>query len=402
MIIIKLAWRNLYRNSRRTIASLVTIAIGAAGLLIYQGFQNGMMNQYREGLIRVRYSHGQIFSKGYYNTVLEKPWTKWISNHEALEKRLIGIDGIVQTFPRVRFYSFLQKGEINLSGHGEGVISKRENLFFTNMNFEHGNEIKNDNDIILGKGLAKGLNAKVGETITVLTKTVDDQFNKVDVVVSGIFHTGVKEFDDKAFRINLHIAKQLLNTDVIELIALQTTGVEAWKRISPEIDKNISNVEAIPFEELDSAYYKNAVDFLNSQFNFIRIIILLIVALGIFNIISNSLLERKGEIGSLRANGEPRKRLFIILIMENAFLGLIGGVVGCVFSALIHLLFLQKGIPIPPAPGMTRSFNVLLEMENAHYIQALILPTITTVLASAYPILHLINKNIPELLKSND
>ena len=402
MITIKLAWRNLYRNSRRTIASLVTIAIGAAGLLIYQGFQNGMMNQYREGLIRVRYSHGQVFSKGYYNTVLEKPWTKWIFNHEALEKKLIEIDGIIQTFPRVRFYSFLQKGGINLSGYGEGVISKRENLFFTDMNFEYGNDIRNNNDIILGTGLAKGLNAKVGETITVLVRTVGNQFNKADVVVSGIFHTGVKEFDDKAFRINLHIAKQLLNTDAVELIALQTKGVEVWKEISAKIDQNINNVEAIPFKELDSAYYKNAVAFLNSQFHFIRIIILLIVALGIFNIISNGLMERKGEVGSLRANGEPRKRLFFILIMESTFLGLVGGIVGCIFSVLIHLLFLQKGIPIPPAPGMTRSFNVLLEMESSHYIQALILPTITTILASAYPILNLINKNIPELLKSND
>ena len=156
MLIIKLAWRNLYRNRRRTIASLFTIAIGVAGLLIYQGFQNGMMNQYRENLIRVRYAHGHIFTKGYYNKVMEKPWTKWIPDHETLEKKLIEIDGIVQTFPRIRLYSFLQKSGLTLSGYGEGVISKRENLFFTKMNFEYGRDIKNDKDVILGAGLARG------------------------------------------------------------------------------------------------------------------------------------------------------------------------------------------------------------------------------------------------------
>ena len=130
MLIIKLAWRNLYRNSRRTIASLFTIAVGAAGLLIYQGFQNGMMNQYRENLIRVRYAHGHIFTKGYYNKVMEKPWTKWISDHEILEKKLIEIDGIVQTFPRIRLYSFLQKKGLTLSGYGEGVIIKKRKPFF--------------------------------------------------------------------------------------------------------------------------------------------------------------------------------------------------------------------------------------------------------------------------------
>ena len=89
-------------------------------------------------------------------------------------------------------------------------LSKRENLFFTKMNFEYGRDIKNDKDIILGAGLARGLNVKVGESITILSQTVDDQFNKTDVVVSGIFHTGVKEFDDRAFRINLPVAKKIV------------------------------------------------------------------------------------------------------------------------------------------------------------------------------------------------
>ena len=402
MMIIKLAWRNLYRNSRRTIASLVTIAVGAGGLLTYQGFQNGMMNQYRENLIRVRYAHGQVFTKEYYNEVMEKPWTKWLSNHETLEKQLMGIDSIIQTFPRIRFYSFLQKGGVTLSGYGAGVISQREDLFFTHKNFEQGSDIKNENDIILGRGLARGLNAKVGETITLLAQTVDGTLNRTDVVVSGIFHTGIKEFDDRAFRINLPVAKKLLNTDAVELIAIQTTGVEVWEDVFSQISQIIDGVEAVPFEELDSAYYKNAVNFLNSQFNFIRIIILLIVALGIFNIISNGLLERKGEIGSLRANGELRRRLFIILSMENMFLGFIGGVIGCVLSVLVDFLFLQKGILVPPAPGITRSFDVFLEMEGSHFVQVLVLSVITTILASIYPILNLINQNIPELLKSNN
>lgn len=401
-MLIKLAWRNLYRNRRRTVASLVTIAVGAGGLLTYQGFQNGMMNQYRENLIRARYAHGQVFTKGYYNQVMEKPWTKWISNPEALEEKLIKIEGVIQTFPRISFYSFLQKGGVTLSGYGAGIVSEKEDLFFTEKNFEQGGGIKNKDDIILGTGLAKGLNAKVGETITLLAQTVNGTLSRTDVIVSGIFHTGIKEFDDRAFRINLPVAKKLLNTDAVELIALQTTGVEAWEDVSSQISQTINGVESVSFEELDSAYYKNAVNFLNSQFNFIRIIILLIVALGIFNIISNGLLERKGEVGSLRANGEFRQKLFAILSLENVFLGLIGGVIGCILSVLVDFLFLQKGVPVPPAPGITRSFDVFLEMEGSHFIQVLVLSILTTILASVYPILNLINQNIPELLKSNN
>ena len=69
---LKLAWRNLFRNVRRTFASLFTVALGSAGLLIYQGFNSGIMNQYRENTIHGYYGFGEIYPKDYYNKVQEK------------------------------------------------------------------------------------------------------------------------------------------------------------------------------------------------------------------------------------------------------------------------------------------------------------------------------------------
>jgi putative ABC transport system permease protein len=59
--ILWLAWRNLFRNPRRTLASLLTVALGACGLLIYQGFNTGIMNQYRENTIHGYYGYGWVF-----------------------------------------------------------------------------------------------------------------------------------------------------------------------------------------------------------------------------------------------------------------------------------------------------------------------------------------------------
>lgn len=397
---LKIAWRNLFRNPRRTWASLCTVALGAAGLLIYQGFNTGVMNQYRENVIHGYYGHGQVFPQNYFGKVHETPWKLWFENAEEVEKQIRSSSGVKEVFPRVSFYSFIVKGGITLGGKGEGVIPERENKFFTEMNFIAGHDLQAADQIILGKGLAESIDAKVGDVITLLTQTVNGQLNGADLTVAGIFFTGKKIIDDSFYRVDLKQAQQLLDTDRVEMFALATQGVEVWPRVAADIHRANSQVEAVPFEILDKNYYQNSVDFLNAQFSFIRSIILVIVAMGIFNVISVGLLERAGEMGALRANGEKRSRLFKILMYENSLLGIIGGFLGICLAVLIDQTLLVKGVPMPPAPGITRQFIVFLDIQPGHYLQALLLPMLATVVASLYPVRKLLKKSIPELLRS--
>lgn len=399
-ILVTLAWRNLFRNVRRTLASLFTVALGASGLLIYQGFNAGIMNQYRENTIHGYYGHGEVYAEGYYNKVHEKPWKLWLENQDQLEIKLKKIPQILEVFPRISFYAFLVKGDINLGGRGEGIHPGREGLFFNQMNFIEGNEIKSANEIILGKGLAHSLGAKVGDTVTVLSQTLTGQLNGADFIVSGIFHMGQKSIDDIFFRIPLAEAQKLLNTDRIEKFSLSITSVKDWPLVEKQVKALDLNLDPISFDILDKAYYQNSVDFLEAQFGFIRTIILIIVALGIFNTIAVSLLERSGEIGALRANGESRKRLFTILFIENLILGTIGGIVGILIALLIEKTFLSSGIPMPPGPGITRSFLIFLEIQPIHFVNALLLPAATSGLASIWPIVKILKKSIPDLLRA--
>ena len=397
--LLKLAWRNLFRNPRRTLASLITVGFGAAGLLIFQGFNTGIMNQYRENTIHGYYSYGQVFPKGYYGKVLEKPWEAWIENWQDVEKEIKSISHVQEAFPRLSFYSFLVKGGITLGGKGEGIVPEKEILFFNQLNFISGGDLKTEDEIVLGKGLAESLDAKVGDQLTLLTQTIHGQLNGADVKVAGVFHMGIKAIDDQYFRLNLKTAQSLLNTDRVESFSLNTGAVKNWESVESTLENKNPNLEAVPFEILDKVYYQNSVDFLEAQFSFVRTIILIIVALGIFNTIAVGLLERGGEIGALRANGETRLRLFKILTFESALVGIIGGLVGVIFAGLISVL-LSKGIPMPPGPGVTRQYLIFLEMQGPHFIQALALPAFTAVIASWWPIRKLLKKSIPDLLRS--
>lgn len=400
MELLKIAWRNLFRNPRRTWASLCTVALGAAGLLIYQGFNSGVMNQYRENVIHGYYGYGQVFPQNYWGTTHEQPWKLWFENSEEIEKQIRSSSAVTEVFPRVSFYAFVVKGGITLGGRGEGVVPERENAFFNQMNFIEGTDLQGQDQIILGKGLAHSIDAKVGDTVTLLTQTVNGQLNGADLTVAGIFFTGKAIIDDSFYRVDLKQAQALLDTQRVEMFSLATKGVDAWSQVDADLKEANPSLQAVPFEILDKNYYQNSVDFLNAQFAFIRSIILVIVAMGIFNVISTGLLERAGEIGALRANGESRNRLFKILCIENSLLGLLGGFLGVVLAVLIDKTLLSQGVPMPPAPGITRQFFVFLDILPSHYVQALVLPMLATVVASLWPVIKLLKRSIPELLRS--
>src|SRR5690606_1745646 len=148
--------------------------------------------------------------------------------------------------------------------------------------------------------------------------------NGIDTEVVGIFHTGQKEYDDTAFRIQLNQAQALLDTQNVESIAIGLRDENQWSALSESIMSKFNGVEATSFAVLDKVYYQHSVDWLNSQFAFIQLIILTIVLLGIFNTVSVAVLERKQEIGNMRANGESRFDVLKLLCIEGLSLGLIG------------------------------------------------------------------------------
>ena len=80
MKVLILAWRNLFRNIRRTIAVLCTVGIGAGALFAFAGFISGVLKEYRLSTIHSHDGYGQITTVGYRETVFEHPTKHWIDN----------------------------------------------------------------------------------------------------------------------------------------------------------------------------------------------------------------------------------------------------------------------------------------------------------------------------------
>lgn len=382
-MLIFLAFRNLFRNFRRTLAVLLTVALGTGALFSFDGFISGVLNSYRESTIHSHYGFGQINTLGYREKVFEEPTNHWIENSEQLEESLLSMDEVELVFPRANFSALLQAGNVTISGSGQGIEAQRESDFFHRLNVEEGNSLfDQEKGILLGRGMADALAVGPGDTVKVTTTATTGEMSTSDFVVTGIFHTGAIEFDSQVFRIQLKQAQDLLKTSKIELFSLALRDLSDWDRVANMVGSSFPDLEAIPFDVLDRVYYQHSVDWLKAQFKVVLFIILAIVVMGIFNSVSSSILERKQEIGNLRANGESIFQVMQLILVEGVMLAVLGTVVGVGLSYSVLTLFIDQGIMMPPGPGMTRQFAISFNFEWSMVFFALMLSFIASLLSS--------------------
>lgn len=400
-LVLSLAWRNCLRNYRRSLTIILTVGVGTCALFVFNGFNTGIMNQYRANTIRSRFGHGQINTEGYRNQVFEKPWEHWIENPAPLIERIRAVPGVTHVFPRLEFYALLTNGATTLSGRGQGIDGPAEASFFTAMNVESGAMLEGQSDgVLIGTGLARSLRLKVGDRVTVLANTIYGSINGADVTVVGIFHTGAKEFDDRVFRIPLAVAQRLLDTTKVESIALGLSSLDDWDRVAKTVAAPGTRLEAVPFAVLDKVYYQNAVDWLASQFRVIRMVILFIVILGIFNTVSTGVLERKREVGNLRANGESIKDVMELFLAEGFLLGVGGALFGIAVAYLANYTLLANGILMPPSPGLTRQYHVFVELQAWNGLETFLLGSLCALMGTFLAAYKVSRMPIGEALRS--
>lgn len=401
-MLVFLSFRNLFRNFRRTLAVLLTVALGTGALFSFDGFISGVLKSYRDNTIHSHYGFGQINTRGYRENIYEKPVDHWISNGEQLQQSLKEMDEVENVFPRVNFSALLKAGNKTISGSGQGIEAKEEADFFHLLNVEEGEPLFNQpNGILLGRGIAKALGVQPGDRVTAATTAVSGEMQTADFIVTGVFHTGVLEFDSRIFRIQLEQAQKLLKTSKVEQASLALRDLSDWNKVANFIETAFPELEATPFDELDKVYYKHSVDWLKAQFHVVLVIILSIVIMGIFNSISSSILERKQEIGNLRANGESVFQVMQLILSEGMMLAIIGTAVGIALSYSLLTLFVDRGILMPPGPGMTRQFCVTFNFEWQMILFSLALSCIASLIASFLAGIRVAKMPIAKCLRSH-
>ena len=283
---LKLALRNLFRQKARTAMTLLVIVFGVAGIILSGGFVEDIFIQLRDATIHSRLGHIQVYDKGYYELGRRDPYRYMIEEPGELSSQLQHWPAVVQVMQRVNFSGLLNNGNTDLPIIGEGVEPAKEARLGSFFFIVEGRQLSPDdaNGVLLGEGVARSLNLGPGNYTTLLVNTPDGALNSLELEVIGVFRTFSKEYDDRAVRIPLDAAKQLLDTSNVHSLVLHLDSAAAVDTTAAALRRGLEGwgYEVWTWLELDD-FYQKTVDLYKRQFGVLQLIILLIVLLSVMN-----------------------------------------------------------------------------------------------------------------------
>jgi len=187
-IYLKLGLRNIFRNARRSAITLAAMAFGATAIILFGGFVHFMFWGVRENAIHSELGHIQLYQRGFSEKGNIEPFEYLITDVPRIMALLESVDHVRLVTPRLRLSGLISTGETTTSFFGLGVDPDKEADLSSFVNIVDGQDLsqRQANGAILGKGLAAGIGAKPGDSLTILSTTRHGSINAAEVIVRGI------------------------------------------------------------------------------------------------------------------------------------------------------------------------------------------------------------------------
>ncbi|MCW5221211.1 ABC transporter permease [Verminephrobacter aporrectodeae subsp. tuberculatae] len=363
------AWRNVARNRRRTVLSAAIVACGSMALLLSIGFVLASFYGLRESIISSELGHIQIGAHGQFEGNEERPLQYGLSPQQvkAAEDEFQQESGLRFSTRRVLFEGLLSTGRRSVAFVGQGVEPEKESRLSTVFApIVSGNGLSDDpsrpEQILIAVDLARSLQVKPGDTITVMVTTEDGVLNAVDAVVAGTYRTGVPDLDRRAIMMPLQNVQSLLVTQKISRLVLALRDTDATDALASRLRAQLPDLDIKRWIEL-APFYNQVVSLYRIIFTVLGIIIAMVVFISTANSMLMSVMERIREVGTLRAIGIPDRRIQQTFLLEGGMIGMLGGSVGLVLALLTALVVNLSDIRMPPPPGRTTDYPLIIAMQ---------------------------------------
>ena len=377
MLLIKMALRNIFRQKRRTIFTALTMVVGFVLAAFSIGWADGTYNNIIDIFTKSWLGHIQIHYKDY----LDKPSIyKTIDNYNEISDKLLNIKGINSYTFRIYSAGLVSLGEKTSGVRIIGFDEKKEDkttLFHKKIVKGNYFSNKQKNELLIGKGLAKILHAKIGDKVVLVSQASDGSIANDFFKIVGFVSTD-DEISDRSFLyMKLKNVQEFLVLDnKIHEIAIRINSIKNVKKIKNKIASiikdNSINVET--WQEFAKDFYK-AMKADKGGMWVSLFVIVLVVAVGVLNTVLMSVLERFREYGLLKALGTKPKDIILLVLYETNIIAIISIVIGGLIAFGINYYFSLHGIQLPQAysyGGMSFS-----EMMTEINLRSFLIPALT-------------------------
>ncbi len=400
---IKLAVRGLMRNRRRSMMTLLAIALGFAAISLFAGYTHNVY----DGLAR-QSIHGELLG---HLTLSKRGMSKegklnperYMLNAAEVER----ITGLLQSeahvklvAPRLSLSGLISNGRASTIFIAEGISPQAMQQLQENILTEEEERSGMYADIIkklppahpenalLSFGLADMLHLKKGDQASLLSNTLTGQANALDITVESTFNTGNAGSNDKFAFMSLSLAQTLYDTagsaDRLTVLLDDAGQTEIMRdRLQEKLRAAGFDMEIKTWQEL-SDFYNQVHNMFDMIFGFIFSIVLTVVVMSVANSMGMTVVERTREIGTLRAIGLKQWGVVKLFTAESLMLTLLGCLTGLLLTFGVRYGINVAHISYTP-PNSASAVPLLVDLDFGRTLFTLILMLVVGTLAAYLP-----------------
>lgn len=401
----KLAWRNIWRNRRRTFITAASILFAVMLASMMEALQKGAWNHMINNVVNFYFGYAQIHEKGYWaDQSLDKAFAMGDDIRQLPEK----VRGLTELVPRLESFALASTGSNTIGTLVVGIDPAAEkSMTQLDKRVTQGTFLEpSDEAALVAEGVAERLNLKMGDTLVLVSQGYHGVNAAGKYPVKGIVHFGSPDLNKQMVYLPLKAAQWFYGADgLITSVALKIDNPREVQHIVRQTrhQLDLEKYEVLDWQELlPDLVQAKALD---SAGNYIVYFILYaVIAFGIFGTILMMSKERAYEFGVLVAIGMRRMKLGIMVWIEIMLLGLLGAVAGIICSLPVIGYFHTHPMRFSGDYAQTLEkfgfepiFPAAFEMW-IFLLQASIVLIITTVLA-LYPLLKIRNLKPVEAMR---
>ncbi|MBW2557894.1 MAG: ABC transporter permease [Deltaproteobacteria bacterium] len=392
-----MAWRNIWRNSRRSVLTILAIVFATMLLVFMLSFQFGSYDTMINTAVKIHTGHVQVQAEGY---------------RDKMDTRLVvpdpgAVSGVIKNIPEIEAYtsranafSLVSSSDRTCGVLLTGIDPEREAKVSTLKKLVRRGEYltREDTDMALvGELLARNLKVDIGDELVVLGQGRDGSVAASVLKVKGIFSSGEDKFDRNSVQMPLGYFQDVFSMRgaVHEVVALGSS-LEDVKKIKKELGAGVrgmdsdGNLVILDWMELMPGIVQSIkLDLVSGLIMYV--ILIVVVAFSILNTFLMTIFERTREFGVLMAIGMTPGRLMKSLFLESVTITLVGIILGIISGGMITWYFQVHGILISGASELLRQYGLPERMYPQLSILSVSVGTgivlIITILTAIYPVL---------------
>jgi len=401
----KIAWRNLWRNKRRTMITVASIFFGVLISTIMSSLQDGTYGNMIDMMVKLSSGYLQVQHSKYQEN---KSINNAFSPTKEMLEEIRSVDKVTSVSQRLESFALMSSGPNTRGGALIGFEPDKDKQTSNLQNWMHKGRFlkKGDNGILLSYNIARHLGMEVNDTLVLISQGYHGVTAAGIYPVKGILKFATPQLNNIGVFMDISTAQEFYSAyEMVSSLMIMVDGYADVQRAEKKLDEITNEDHAVlTWQELNP----EMVQFLESDKAgavVMKAILYIIIGFGIFGTIIMMVAERRRELGVMIAVGMQKIKLSLILFYETILIGVIGVITGFIASIPVIFILVEKPIPLPDELAdayLQYGFEPYLFFGTASpvFINQVITVFIITLIISLYPVFKVKNLKVTNALRA--